>query len=166
MRTFILVLAILVGCTHSKTPAYAVGGVAATAGAVLVAGTAARPDCTGFIVDELACDTEKGGMYILGALLLTAGLTALAVAAAIEVPDHPEAPLPEVGANPFLPPTEVPEPASEDPQLRELTLQASLAARVGRCHEVGTIANTVDSLDRGYRIAGFVRDPKVRACLH
>lgn len=168
MRAFVLVLALLTGCFRSKTPAYAVGGVAATAGVVVVAATAARPDCTGqIIIDELGCEADKGMDYILGALLLTAGLTALVVAASIDVPDESPTPLAaNRGVNPFLPAAEIPEPASEDPQLRELTLQASVAASIGRCDQVASLANTVESLDRGYRIAGFVRDPKVRACLH
>ena len=168
MRASVLVLVLLAGCFRSKTPAYTLGGVAATAGAVVVATTAAQADCTGqIIIDEVGCNAEKGWHYILGALLLTAGLTSILVAASIDIPDETLAPLAtNNGVNPFLPPAEIPEPASEDPQLRELTLQASVAASVGRCDEVAAIANTVDSLDRGYRIAGFVRDPKVRACLH
>ena len=164
MRPFVLVLVLSVGCTQNKTPIYAVGGTVATAGIVVLATTAAKPDCasdlTGF-----GCELQNSWTYVIGALLLTAGLSALAVAAAIDVPE-PEQLRPDVGVNPFLPPAEIPAPASEDPQLRELTMQASLAARVGRCGEVAAIANTVDSLDRGYRIAGFVRDDKIRACLH
>lgn len=166
MRAFVLVIVLHAGCFRSKTPAYTVGAVAATAGTVVIAATAARPDCSGqIIIDELGCEAEKGWTYVLGALLLTAGLTAITVAASIDVPEVP-GPLASRGANPFLPAAEIPEPASEDPQLRELTLQASVAASVGRCDEVAALANTVESLDRGYRIAGFVRDPKVRACLH
>lgn len=170
MRASVLVLVLLAGCFRSKTPAYTLGGVAATAGAVVVAATAARPDCVDEIpivpYDELGCEAGKGFQYVLGALLLTAGLTSILVAASIDIPDETLTPLAaNNGVNPFLPPAEIPEPASADPQLRELTLQASVAASVGRCDEVAAIANTVDSLDRGYRIAGFVRDPKVRACL-
>ena len=166
MRLLSLVLSLVLGvsgCTpHNKTPAYAIGGTAAVAGVAVFAIAAAQPDCDPeHPFDAIGCEASKGWMYIGSALLLAIGLTAIGVAASIDT-GVPEA------VNPFLPAQTAepaPAPASEDPQLRELTLQASLAAAVGRCDQVSAIAITIDELDRGYRIAGFVRDPKIRACL-
>ena len=56
-------------------------------------------------------------------------------------------------------------PSTEDPQLRQLTLQASFAARRGQCNAVRVIADRVDALDAAYRRGGFVTDASIVACL-
>jgi hypothetical protein len=56
-------------------------------------------------------------------------------------------------------------PPPKEPMLRQLSLQASVAARAGRCVAVETIADRVAELDRRYRRIGFVADPLVALCL-
>jgi len=164
MRASVLVLILVSGCFRSKMPAYVAGGTAATAGTLLVAATATTDCGDQFLTSEL-CRGSNTTMLLTGVLLLVAGLSAIAVGATLD-DDPVERWNPAAAAIPIVPTGPIPEPASEDPQLRELTLQASIAASVGRCDEVSALAKTVDALDRGYRIAGFVRDPRVRACLH
>jgi hypothetical protein len=60
---------------------------------------------------------------------------------------------------------DVPRPLTDDPQLRNFTLQASMAARGGQCSTVQVIARRVEDLDAVYRQNGFLADPVVVACL-
>ncbi|MEJ7604428.1 MAG: hypothetical protein WKG01_41615 [Kofleriaceae bacterium] len=165
LSSLVLSLVLSAGCAQrGKTPAYVIGGTTATVGAAMAVIAAARPDCnTAHLIDDLGCEAGKGWLYIGSAVLLAVGLTTIGVAASIETHE------PTVGSNPFLPPDVaepvLPAPASEDPRLRALTVEANVAAGVGRCDQVAMIASKVSELDRGYRIAGFVRDPAVRACL-
>ena len=57
------------------------------------------------------------------------------------------------------------DPATTDPTLRQLTNQASLAARAGQCTAVVVIARRIDELDHGYRGHAFVADDHIAACL-
>lgn len=59
----------------------------------------------------------------------------------------------------------MPEPPTNDRHLRQLTLQAGLAARAGHCNTVRVIADRVDDLDDAYRKGGFVSDTAIASCL-
>ena len=97
-----------------------------------------------------------------GILLLVAGAVVLVFNEARSTKDLPEEPVSTeriVGAETVAP------PATEDARLRQLTLQASFAARRGQCNAVRVIADRVDELDATYRRGGFVADSAIEACL-
>jgi len=176
MRRFVVVSLVvsLAACSRSKAPAYAVGGALAAAGTYVLA-TGATKNCEPmnhdgldgepvYGPDELGCDLSKGSAAILGTTVLLLGLTAIAVAISIEVPDDDE-PAPIKTEAELAAARAVPTPATDNVVLRELTVEASLAAQVGHCTKVVSIADRVELIDRTYRLAGFVRDPRIAGCL-
>jgi hypothetical protein len=111
--------------------------------------------------DKLRCSVHKEAGPVLGGVLLGLG-TGLLIYNELRTPivepsDEPRSTIP--GAD------QVPRPATDDPMLRQLTLQASFAARNRQCTAVEAIARRVESIDGGYRRGGFVADGAIAACL-
>jgi hypothetical protein len=158
------------------------GGVLATAGVIMLVQVAVDDCEAGF---SCSLDRSIGKAFGAGSLLL--GATILLVTAAGGDRSPAPQPPPVSGYLPPLPPppvvrdpppgppsatvTAIPdadtvgEPPTTDRTLRQLTLQASMAARRGQCQGVRVIAARVAQLDASYRRVGFVADARIAGCL-
>lgn len=149
-RTVIAVCTLLsVASCASKAPGRVIGGTMAGLGglAVITTYTSSEP-----------AQLDKIGawsMLVSGAVVLLFN-----EARSLEDVERPAPPAEHIaGAE------TVSAPLTEDPRLRQLTLQASFAARRGQCNAVRVIADKVDELDAAYRRGGFVTDASIVACL-
>ena len=157
-----MLCAVVPGCftSQSKKLRYAADGAVAAMGAYAL--TAAALPCD---PNTIGCSNDlRGTLAAIGAieLLLGASLiisTALWDPSAVEPPPLPPEPTTIPDA------VTIPAPATSNPELRQLTLQASVAARVGQCAAVQTIARRVATIDVDYREHGFASDVRVAGCL-
>ncbi len=117
----------------------------------------------------IACGINRDVAPVMGGILLGAALVTLIANETRELPpsdsaEQASAPLREQ-ARVISGADTMPEPPTSDRQLRQLTLQAGLAARAGHCSTVRVIADRVDDLDDAYRRGGFVSDTAIASCL-
>lgn len=154
-----LVLLSFAGCA-SKTPGRVIGGTMVALGTFSVIATHTSTEEPKTINDGVRMSlNEIGGpiMLITGAVILAFNEFR---------PASPPAPetAPQ-GIHRIEGADTIQAPATDDPQLRRLTLQASLAARAGQCSAVRVIADRVGELDSAFRRGGFVADAAIEACL-
>ena len=139
------------GCA-SRTPGRVIGGTMLGVGGFALISTYTAAERSGH--DQL----DRIGAWSM----LISGATVLLFNEARSIQDPPPSALSTeriAGAD------TVSAPPTEDAQLRQLTLQASFAARRGQCAAVRTIADRVGELDATYRRGGFVADASIVACL-
>lgn len=151
----------------SRAPGRIAGAIVTGAGFVMVA-EATTTDCSGGAFgDALSCAIGTGLDTAMGAALLSIGLSALLYNELRTVPVEPvEQPLPQLTERRYVAnAADIGEPTTADPMLRQLTLQASIAARAGHCEAVRIVADRVDDLDPRYRRGGFVTDDAISACI-
>ena len=98
----------------------------------------------------LGCGLGKAVGYGIGTLVASVGLTTLIVNESVgrQLPSIQPAPA-----------------SDESPELRQLVINASVAARAGRCKSVAAIADRIEVLDPAYRHDAFLRDPAIAACI-
>ena len=159
MQRFLGILVVLsfAGCA-SRTPGRVIGGSMVALGgfSLLAAETSSETDQS--FDEAFRQDMNKTG----GLIMLVAGAVVLVFNEAR--PLH-ESPPPAVSTERIAGAETVQSPATDDAQLRQLTLQASFAARRGQCNAVRVIADKVGELDATYRRGGFVADASIVACL-
>ncbi|MEO8705399.1 MAG: hypothetical protein ABI867_35485 [Kofleriaceae bacterium] len=159
----ILLIVALGGCWGtSRTPGRVAGGITAGVGAVMLVNglTSNCEDHIEDLNDSVGCGITKDVAPAMGGAMVAIGALILLVN---ELRDVHYVERAEV-----TPPVVLelsPEPDVADPMLRQLTLQASVAARAGHCSTVTAIASRVERLDPAYRRDGFERDDKIASCL-
>jgi hypothetical protein len=140
------------------------GGVALIANAVHNANACDGMAETPGPVFGARCENAGGASALLGAAFLVGAIVAYFTAPEADDPvDAPPPPLAPRG--PAVPPLDLPPPPTGDATLRQLTLQAEVAARRGDCTLVGVVADQVAARDPEYRRAGFLDDPRISTCL-
>lgn len=131
--------------------------------------TAAGKSCAEDKLDDnLDCEVGAGIDALAGAALLATGVAVLIYNEARPTGRDPEGvarPAAAIEHHYVDGAIEIEEPATADPALRNLTVQASVAARAGQCAAVRSIATRVANRDRSYRRDGFVRDQRIVRCL-
>jgi hypothetical protein len=164
LAAVIAVLGCAGGCATTGGKASAVVAAVTATGTVLVATQSTGCERDGGFGQCL----EDAGM-ILGLGLLTGA--ALFTGLMFEVygaPDKPPAPgLVQADGVPVWPPSAAPVVplGTRDPRAAQLTHEAYLAARVGRCSLVGVLGAKVRDLDRDYYEQVFVSDRAIASCL-
>lgn len=145
------------GCA-SKTPGRAIGGTMMGLGGFSLITSYTRTEEPRSISDGI-----QNKLDVMGGWIMLAGGAVVLLFNEVRSTKDVETPPPSTehiaGAE------TVTAPVTEDPQLRQLTLQASFAARRGQCNAVRVIADKVDELDAAYRRGGFVADSSIVACL-
>jgi len=152
---------LVAGCA-SRTPGRVVGGALTALGTgVLVKAVAHdcpepshEPPSYPPVPPDLAplgCGVGKLALGSVGVLALAVGLTTLIVNESVGR---------ELPALPSVQPV-----ADDDPELRQLVINAGVAARAGRCKSVEAIADRIATLDPAFRHDGFLRDPAIAACV-
>jgi hypothetical protein len=153
--------AVVPGCftAQSKKLRYTADGAVAAMGAYAL--TAAALPCD---PSTIGCTNDlRMTLAVIGAMELLLGASLIISTAmwdpnAVEVTPPPEpTTIPDAAS--------IPAPATSNPELRQLTFQASVAARVGQCAAVQTIARRVATIDVDYREHGFASDARVAGCL-
>ncbi len=158
------------GCIGpSRAPGRTVGALVAGTGFLLIA-RGSSTSCTQESFEEsLGCAIDTSVGIGAGALLLATGLAVLIYNEARKTerdPDAPEAHAAAALEHHYVEgASEIREPATADPLLRQLTLQASVAARAGHCSAVSSLAARVATRDRSFRHGGFVVDTAIVRCL-
>jgi hypothetical protein len=162
MRAAVVVVMLVGGCA-SRTPGRVVGGALTALGTgVLV--KAVATDCPSARSEPsyppvppdlapLGCGAGKLALGSVGVLTLAVGLTTLIVNESV------------ARELPALPPANAEAADADDPELRQLIINAGVAARAGRCKSVETIADRIAALDPAFRHDGFLRDPAIAACV-
>lgn len=157
------------GCLGpTKSRGRAAGAITATAGTLLLI-DGLTTDCGGAdsLGEAIGCGLHQDTAPIFGGALIALGVIVLAVNELRTPAPEPAGPETAPGAPAAAPVAAdpVPRPETDDPVLRQLTLQASVAARTGACSAVTTIASRIARLDPTYRQGAFQRDAKIAACL-
>jgi hypothetical protein len=165
MHRIMLVLVLAnAGCWgKSRTPGRVGGGVVAGLGTVMLV-DGLTSDCDQHIEDlddGVGCGITKEIGPWMGGTMLVIGLLVL-IGNELRDLDPPPETVVQPPAVTFESP---PAPETADPMLRQLTLQASVAARTGHCSTVTAIASRVARIDPVYRREGFERDGKIVSCL-
>ena len=166
LLAFVAAVSLLTGCiSGSKKPGYIAGGVVSAVGVGLLASTQ-QQDCSEMeLAPAVSCAGSEIGVATIGTSMLIAGLAIITLTAVIPAPAADDEPKIDAAVLEEVQALQIGEPTTSDPMLRQLTLQASVAARAGRCLTVEVIAHRIDEVDRAYRHAGFIADPLVAACL-
>jgi hypothetical protein len=142
---------------QSRWPGRVATGVFIFAGAVTVADNAS---CMGPCTFRTDLNNDIGLMFV------ALGLVGLVYNELRHIDPEPALPDPPTELHEPRPAAgQVPEPPTTDPMLRQLTLQASYAAREHHCDRVVAVARQVEDRDPAYRASGFVADPAIAACL-
>jgi len=166
VRAVILLSLVSLGACASRTPGRVVGGALTVIGGAMTI-SAASEDCpdpeseptafpTAPDLRPLGCGLGKGIGVAAGVVVLSVGLTTLLVNESIKR---------EVAAPPLATPPASPPVADDSPELRQLVINAGVAARAGRCKSVAAIADRVEQLDPAFRHDGFLRDPAIAGCV-
>jgi hypothetical protein len=144
------------------------GGLATAAGIGFLA-SAVTASCETEMSFEEGLGCGVGAMFetLAGVVLLTTGASGLIYNEVRSTVREPEAapPVAVIEHHYVAGAGDIGEPATADPVLRNLTLQASVAARAGHCAVVRSIATRVADRDRSYRRDGFVTDQAIVRCL-
>ncbi|MEO8703657.1 MAG: hypothetical protein ABI867_26645 [Kofleriaceae bacterium] len=169
MHWILVVVVLACGCVTPRGPGRVGGGVAVAVGGLLIAhglgsSCGTSDDLEGAVGDLFKCYEKKVVEPRVGGVLVAVGALILLVNELRDV-DYVKAPKAEASPEVRVEIEPVPQPDVADPTLQQLTLQASLAARAGRCSAVWVIASRVEKLDSVYRYAGFEHDEGIAACL-
>lgn len=162
MGKLLPVLFVIVAGCASRTPGRVAGGALTVAGTAITASFASRhcpPTLPGS--EFVSCGLAKTEGLGVGVLVLAVGVTTLIVNESVgrRLPAHEPA---------TAPPAEVTSDVTSDdaaPELHQLVVNASVAARAGRCKAVEAIAERIEQLDFTFRHDGFLRDPAIAACV-
>lgn len=169
--TLLTATTLLAGCVH-KPAGYVGGSALALAGGALVI-EAEGDNCSEREFGEsIGCGIGNVFTGSAGVTMLAIGVGILLVTAMTPSPEAEAeaAAAPAPAALVTFTPAPVAAPASLEPpttdhKLRQLTLQAMVAAGAGQCIAVEAIARHVETLDPRYRNEGFLADPAIGACL-
>ena len=145
------------GCA-TRTPGRAIGGSMVALGGFSWLAAETSTEEVNDIGDAFRQDMNRTG----GIIMLVAGAVVLVFNEARPLHDSPK---PVETTERIAGAETVMAPPTEDARLRQLTLQASFAARRGQCNAVRVIADKVDEIDGTYRRGGFVADASIVACL-
>jgi hypothetical protein len=163
----LLPLVLVAGCA-TRTPGRYAGAALTTVGAVGLGYVVSR-DCPEAMHEQssyppvgvpdvrpLACGTGKLALGTLATMVLLTGVTTLIVNEATargETRDE-AAPAPRSATDPL-----------DNPELRQLVINASAAARQRRCSDVYKLALRIEEIDAQFRREGLLTDPAIEMCL-
>ncbi|HEV7559073.1 MAG TPA: hypothetical protein VGO00_26550 [Kofleriaceae bacterium] len=165
-----MLCAVLPGCfaSKSKPTRYAADSAVVAGGAAMWIKSSLETcsDAVGFS-QAFGCSLNKQLGSEFGPVLIAAGVLLLVHTWFYDpnAVDAPEVPTPPPPPTKIPDAASIPAPATANPELRQLTLEASVAARVGQCAAVQTIARRVETIDVEYREHGFASDARVASCL-